>query len=172
MESSNQKNVNPDYSDAEWTRVTAQGSILALWFAHAPPPSKGFREKVRLVRGERNGSVDPLDWRGPVNILSWGHLAKVLGKDHRFEFRHCEKNVCVTSADLSSQRAGDLIWMGKALLVVLRTGLQCPKRCHLKAEDPEDCVLAANWITARVLQAGCVCIDDALLATAQDSPNA
>src|SRR3990172_4909102 len=112
-----------------------QGSILALWSYSDPPTSKGFQEMVQLVREGEVISKNSRDWRGQVNILSWKHLGKIIGKDHRFEFRHCGKNICVTSADLSSVRKGDLIRVGTALLVTTRNGFTCPKRCHLEPDD-------------------------------------
>ncbi len=161
------RSAGPDGNAAGRGRPPIQGSVLALWLAQAPPQSKGFQEKVRLVPNHEKNADHALVWSSPVNIVSWGQLAQVLDKDPLFEFKHCELNICVTSADLSSQRTGDVIWIGEARLEVLRNGGSCPKRCHLQAGDPSPCALTTSWISARVLQAGQVCIDDTLLALAQ-----
>ena len=143
-----------------------QGSILALWSTSDPPIPGGFREKVQVVRdGGKDLAASPRTWRGPVNILSWNHLEKILGKDHRFEFRHCGRNVCITSADLSCLNEGDHIWVGNVNLIATRKGFECPKRCHLDPREPIPCVLAENWIFAEVVEEGPIQIDNSLFVT-------
>jgi len=143
-----------------------QGSVLALW-SHSDPHAneKEYQETVNLVREGEDKSKNIRDWQGPLNILSWKHVETVMGRDYRFEFRHCEKNVCITTADLTSLRKGDHIWVGNALLVVIQNGFDCPKRCHMEPGETEPCILAGNWIVAEVLREGSVRVDDPLISS-------
>lgn len=148
----------------EMVDIKSRGSVISLWYSDKPNLPKKFAEMVRLEKSDGIEDDDSAKvWHQQVEILSWQTVTKLMEKDYHYEFGECGKNLCITSADLSSLKTGDFLYIGKAVLVVTRKGRGCRNRCKLGYFHPEDCPASMEWVFANVIQDGPVCADDEFL---------
>jgi MOSC domain-containing protein YiiM len=72
---------------------------------------------------------------------------------------HCGEHVRFEGLRTDDLHVGDFLKVGKAVLLVTKKGKACAgtDRC---TGSPEDCPVAGNWVYARVMGGGQVCLDD------------
>ncbi len=149
--------------------IRSRGTVISLCYSEILEGPKKFIERALFVEEGVSEAEKPSEvWCQNVEILSWKTVTKLMERDYHYEFGQCGKKLCITSADLASVKTGDVLFVGKAVLVVTHMGMSCQSRCSIRENEPDDCPASREWIFARILRGGQVLVEDIVVAMSSE----
>ena len=95
-------------------------------------------------------------WDLQIGLLPKESIDKMRLEGRKICAGYCADNVCTEFLDFDAIAVSHLIEIGAATLFVTQKGKKCLREC---ATD-EPCSLANEWIYARVIKGGQVCVND------------